>query len=139
MPASPPDVVHGVCLCGAVAYRAEGPLFATSHCYCSQCQRQHGMAGSYGNVRADTFVVERGEAVITTYAKAHGRCFFCSVCGAMLYWRGDDTPERVALTLGTLTTPWTGTVERDWFAEQRPTWLPNAASPVLPGDAPTPA
>lgn len=120
------DDVRGACLCGAVAYRARGPLFATSHCYCSQCQRQHGIAGSYGNVAAASFVIEQGAELVTEYAKAKGRCGFCSVCSAMLYWRGVETPERVAVTLGTLDPPWTGTVERDWFAEQKPTWLPHS-------------
>lgn len=119
------DVVQGGCLCGAVAYRAQGPLFATSHCFCTQCQRQHGNVGSYGNVHAGGFVVAQGAELVTVFVKpGGGRCHFCSVCGSMLYWRGVETPERVALALGTLTPAWTGTVERDWFAEHKPGWLP---------------
>jgi len=119
------DVLHGACLCGAIAWRAQGPLFATSHCFCTQCQRQHGIAGSYGNVPADSFVIERGAHLVTEFAKSSaGRCGFCSVCGAMLYWRGVETPERVAVTLGTLVPAWTGTVAHEWFPEQRQTWLP---------------
>jgi hypothetical protein len=122
---SDPTDLSGGCLCGAVAYHARGPLFATSHCYCSQCRRQHGMAGSYGNVDAASFVVERGGELVTEFVKpSGGRCAFCSVCGSILYWRGVDTPERVALALGTLSPPWTGTVEREWFPEQKPAWLP---------------
>ena len=121
----PDETLHGSCLCGAVAYRAQGPLFATSHCFCSQCQRQHGIAGSYGNVHVGGYVIEQGADLVTEYAKSSGgRCGFCSVCGAMLYWRGADTPERVAIALGTLQPAWTGTVEREWFAEQKPAWLP---------------
>jgi hypothetical protein len=120
-------IIEGRCLCGAVAYRAAGPLFATSHCFCSQCQRQHGIAGSYGNVAADGFTITRGADVVTAYAKAKGSCAFCSICGSMLYWRGVETPERVAVTLGTLEPAWTGSVEREWFAGQKPAWLPPAA------------
>ena len=121
------DVVQGTCLCGAVAYRAQGPLYATSHCFCSQCQRQHGIAGSYGNVAAAGFTVTRGADRITWYVKSpKGRCAFCGTCGSMLFWRGTETPERVALTLGTITPAFTGLVEREWFAEQKQTWLPPA-------------
>jgi hypothetical protein len=123
----PGDVLHGACLCGAVAYRAQGPLFATSHCYCTMCQRQHGSVGSYGNVAVDGFVIVRGEALVTRYDKSpNGYCGFCGVCGAMLYWRGADTPHRVALALGCLAPAWTGTVEREWFTEHKPDWLPPA-------------
>ena len=122
----PGDILQGGCLCGAVAWRAQGPLFATSHCYCTQCQRQHGMAGSYGNVNAAGFHFTRGAEVITEYAKsAKGRCGFCSACGSMLYWRGVDTPERVALPLGTIDPAWTGTVTQEMFVEHKPEWLPH--------------
>lgn len=125
MAAAAGDILHGACLCGAIAYRAQGPLFATSHCFCTQCQRQHGIAGSYGNVPADSFTIERGADLVTEFAKSSGGCCgFCSVCGSMLYWRGTETPERVAITLGTLAPQWTGTVTHEWFPEQRQSWLP---------------
>lgn len=124
-PDQPDAIVQGQCLCGAIAYRAQGPLFATSHCFCSQCQRQHGIAGSYGNVDAARFTVTRGAGLITEYAKTLGRCSFCSVCGSMLYWRGTETPDRVAIALGTLEPAWTGVIEKAWFADQKPAWLPH--------------
>lgn len=122
------DILHGGCLCGAVAYRGQGPLFATSHCFCTQCQRQHGAAaGSYGNVPVESFVIERGADKVTQYARsAKGLCGFCSVCGSMLYWRGSETPERVAVTLASLAPPWAGTVDHAWFTEHCPAWLPTA-------------
>jgi len=124
------DIVRGGCLCGAVAWHAQGPLFALSHCFCTQCQRQHGMAGSYGNVAASGFVLDRGADVVTEFAKsANGHCGFCSTCGAMLYWRGVGTPERVAVALGTLQPPFTGAVTHVMFTEHTPAWLPPGASP----------
>jgi hypothetical protein len=122
------DIVQGVCLCGGVAWHAQGPLFALSHCYCTQCQRQHGMAGSYGNVAAAGFVIDRGAGLVTEFAKsAKGRCGFCSTCGSMLYWRGVETPERVAVALGTLQPAYTGTVTQEMFVEHKPAWLPRGA------------
>lgn len=119
--------LHGACLCGAVTYRAQGPLFATSHCYCTMCVGQHGGAGSYGNVHAAGFVLERGAELLTHYQKSpKGRCSFCSICGSMLYWRGTDTPERIALALASLHPAWTGRVENEWFSEHKPAWLPPA-------------
>jgi len=122
------QIVRGGCLCGAVAFRGQGPLFATSHCFCTQCQRHHGAAaGSYGNVPVDSFVIERGADKVTEYARSpKGRCGFCSICGSMLFWRGAETPERVALALGSLEPAWTGTVDTEWFVEHKPNWTPRA-------------
>jgi len=122
------DVLHGGCLCGGVAWRAQGPLFALSHCYCTQCQRQHGMAGSYGNVAAAGFAIVRGAVLVAEYARsASGRCGFCRTCGSMLYWRGVATPERVAVALGTLQPPYTGAVTQEMFVEHKPGWLPHGS------------
>lgn len=119
-------MLHGSCLCGGVAYRAEGPIKHASHCYCTMCQKQHGAAaGSYANVARDGYVIERGAELVTEYASSdHGRRGFCSVCGSNLYWRSEQAPDRIAVTLGTLEPEFDGPVEREWYPEKKPQWLP---------------
>nr|WP_165390701.1 hypothetical protein [Pseudoduganella lutea] len=56
-------MLRGSCLCGGVAYRADGPVHHASHCYCTMCQKQHGAgAGSYANVGMAVFAIERGRS-----------------------------------------------------------------------------
>ena len=120
------EVLRGSCLCGGVAYRADGPARHASHCYCTMCQKQHGAAsGTYANVARATFAYERGEALVTEYASSdHGRRGFCKVCGSTLYWRSTQAEDRIAVTLGTLDTAFAGTVWRELHTETKPAWLP---------------
>ncbi len=120
------DQLHGSCLCGAIAYRADGPVFHASHCYCTMCQKQHGAgAGSYANVASAGFAIERGAEAVTEYASSdHGRRGFCRVCGSTLYWRSTQAPDRIAVTLGTLEPAYAGPVERELYADTKPGWLP---------------
>lgn len=120
------EVLRGSCLCGGVAYRADGPVRHTSHCYCTMCQKQHGAAsGTYANVARATFALERGAALVTEYASSdHGRRGFCKVCGSTLYWRSTQSEDRIAVTLGTLEPAYTGTVETELHVDTKPGWLP---------------
>ncbi|MYM96613.1 GFA family protein [Duganella vulcania] len=118
--------LHGSCLCGGVAYRADLPVSHASHCYCTMCQKQHGAAaGSYANVAAAGYVVERGADLITEYASSsHGRRGFCKVCGSTLFWRSTQAPDRIAITLGTLEPEYDGPVQRELHTDTKPAWLP---------------
>ena len=120
------EQLHGSCLCGGVAYRADGPVKHTSHCYCTMCQKQHGAAsGTYANVARATFAFERGADLVTEYASSdHGRRGFCKVCGSTLFWRSTRSPDRIAVTLGTLDPAYTGTVHKELHTDTKPTWLP---------------
>lgn len=119
-------MLRGVCLCGGVAYRVDGPVNNASHCYCTMCQKGHGAgAGSYANVSSAHFAYERGADLVEEYASsAHGRRGFCRVCGATLTWRSTDSPETIAVTLGTLEPEYTGPVERELHTDTKPGWLP---------------
>jgi hypothetical protein len=122
-------MLRGSCLCGAVAYQAAGPIDSASHCYCTMCQKQHGAAaGTYANVDRAGLRIERGEDFITEYASSnHGRRAFCRQCGSTLFWRSEDTPERIAVTLGTLDEPFTGPVDIELHTDTKPGWLPTQA------------
>lgn len=124
-------MLRGSCLCRAVAYRVDGPVESASHCYCTMCQKQHGAgAGSYANVARAGLTIERGDALITEYASSdHGRRAFCQRCGSTLFWRSEQTPERISVTLGTLDSPFTGPVEKELYTDTKPSWLP-AGSPA---------
>jgi hypothetical protein len=46
------------------------------------------------------------------------------VCGSTLFWRSTESPETIAVTLGTLEPPYDGPVERELYTETKPAWLP---------------
>lgn len=120
------DVIRGSCLCGGIAYSAAGPYFQSSHCYCSMCQKQHGAAaGSYVNVPTAGFSWARGHELLQEFnSSEHGRRGFCKVCGSTLTWRSEETPDRIALALGALDTPYAQPLEREWYVEKKPAWMP---------------
>ena len=119
-------MLKGSCLCGAVVYNVTGGVESASHCFCTMCQKQHGAAsGTYANVARAGLTIERGESLITEYASSdHGRRAFCQACGSNLFWRSEQSPERIAVTLGTLDTPFTMPVEIELHADTKPDWLP---------------
>lgn len=122
-------MLKGSCLCGAVVYSAAGPVESASHCYCTMCQKQHGAAaGTYANVTRAGLTIERGADVVTEYASSdHGRRAFCRQCGSTLFWRSEQSPERIALTLGTLDSPFTDPVGIELHTDTKPSWLPLSA------------
>lgn len=95
---------RGGCLCGAVAYRVQGPLRDVVLCHCSQCRRTHGHIGAYTTASPDqlTLTAERG---LRWYASStRARRGFCCECGATLFWEPADR-ESIAIAAGTLATP----------------------------------
>lgn len=121
-------MLKGSCLCAEVAYTVAGPVESASHCFCTMCQKQHGAgAGTYANVARADLHIERGEDNITEFASsAQGRRAFCRRCGSTLFWRSEETPHRIAVTLGTLDTPFTDPVRIELHTDTRPSWLPYA-------------
>lgn len=119
-------MLHGSCLCGEVAYSAAGPVESASHCYCTMCQKQHGAAaGTYANIARADLRIERGADRIAEYTSSeHGRRAFCQRCGSTLFWRSEESPDRIALTLGTLDTPFTDPVDIELHTDTKPSWLP---------------
>ena len=62
---------------------------------------------------------------MTEYASSdHGRRGFCRVCGSTLFWRSTQSPDRIALTLGTMEPEYDGPVERELHTDTKPRWLP---------------
>jgi hypothetical protein len=119
-------MLRGSCLCRAVVYSAAGPVESASHCYCTMCQKQHGAgAGSYANIGRAELVIERGQALITEFASSkHGRRAFCQMCGSTLFWRSEQSPDRIAVALGTIDSGFVEHVDIELHTDTKPSWLP---------------
>jgi hypothetical protein len=96
------DSFTGGCQCGAVRYRAEGPVHHASICNCRMCQK------ALGNFIAP-FASFEGEVQWTrgqpTYfhSSARVRRGFCKRCGTPLVYQWGD--HRPSLTIGSLDRP----------------------------------
>lgn len=116
---------QGSCLCGAICYQVDGEFKSTSHCHCTMCQKQHGAAcGSYGNVSVRQLEWRRGQEMLRLYESTPGVFRgFCSTCGSSLTWANQaETPDRIAIALGTLDTPYEQKVTKHIFTESRVSW-----------------
>jgi hypothetical protein len=45
-----------------------------------------------------------------------------------LYWRSTQSPDRIAVTLGTLEPSYEGPVDRELCVDTKPQWLPTAGN-----------
>jgi hypothetical protein len=108
----------GRCLCGAVTYRATGPLSDVTNCHCERCRRftGHHMAASAAAV-ADLHIED--ETGRLTWHPVPGASYgFCRSCGSSLFWRADSDPAQMSICAGTLDTPTGLTTVEAWWTSQ---------------------
>ena len=84
------EAAHGSCVCGAVAYRIEGPYRGFQYCHCSRCRKKTG-AASCANlfVPVEQFAWERGEDVVKRFELPTTKWWstaFCTECGSAVPW-----------------------------------------------------
>jgi hypothetical protein len=81
----PEQGVLGSCLCGQVAYHAQGQPLRMLHCHCSRCRRGRSSAHATNVIyRPDDFRFLRGAQNVTSYKAPDARFFtlaFCATCG----------------------------------------------------------
>ena len=94
----------GGCACGAVRYRATGPLRPVVACHCSQCRKSMTNFGAFTAVARDGLAIAN-EAEMTWYASSPGvRRGFCRRCGSTLFW-DRAAGDYVSIAAGTLDQP----------------------------------
>ncbi|MGR3541055.1 MAG: GFA family protein [Hasllibacter sp.] len=89
---------EGGCACGAVRYRAGGPMRPVIACHCESCRR------TSGHFVAATSAPKGGVAVTGEVrwwrASADARRGFCPICGSSLFWEGPGA--NLSIHAGTL-------------------------------------
>lgn len=110
--------LKGLCLCGAVQYRATGPFGEASSCHCSQCSRWTG--GVYSSVNAARSAVQiTGEENLKYYASSpEARRGFCGICGSSLFWEKPGS-GRIAILLGSVSAPTGLAIEEHIFVDDK--------------------
>jgi hypothetical protein len=98
------SVYTGGCLCGAVRYRASGPLRDIVACHCSQCRRTSGHHAAMTSIPESQLTLTSSEGLQWYRSSDTAERGFCSRCGSNLLWRplGQD---RIAIAAGSLDMP----------------------------------
>lgn len=118
----------GGCLCGAVQYGLTSLPNEMSHCYCRQCQRQHGAAfASYINIASDSISFLDNEGALAAFASSPCvQRLFCKKCGSNVAWKSKQYPEFTAVVLASLDDAPCFDRVNEYFAEEKPAWLSKA-------------
>lgn len=95
------DVLTGGCLCGAIRYRAEGPVIRVNHCHCEMCRRASGaIAATWAAVPVAGFSTS-GATPAEFRASDFATRSFCAKCGSTLFWKRDGA-AKIDLSVGTI-------------------------------------
>ena len=100
---TPEPSLTGGCLCGGVRFALSEPAGVAGYCHCTRCQRRTGTGSSaQALVDGPTFRLEQGEDLVKGWRHPDGGSekFFCRECGAHLFSRHPDHPERMTVRLG---------------------------------------
>lgn len=94
-------MVRSSCLCGEVAWEADGPLSELHHCHCGYCRKFHGVGFASYLMAAGGVRFVRGRERVARFESSPGFSrAFCGRCGAVV--PGDAFDGRVFLPAGPL-------------------------------------
>lgn len=127
MPESAPgeaETLRGSCLCGGVAFEANGPLLAVHNCHCSRCRKARAAAHTTnGFVATESLRFLKGEDLLDRYKVPEAKFFtqaFCRVCGCGMPNK-DPSRDRAAIPFGALDTdPGRGAADHIYCAFKAP-------------------
>ena len=100
-------MASGRCICGAVAFRVDGPVRDAVLCHCTECRRWagHVWAATAARLEDIDFTEDRGLRWIDSPDSAHdARRGFCGECGSSLFWHAPGR-EMVSFSAGCLDEP----------------------------------
>jgi hypothetical protein len=101
-------VRHAACSCGQLSVTVRGEPVRISVCHCLECQRRTGSAfGAQARFRAADVEISGASTAWRRIADSgHAITFhFCPGCGSTVYYRPEDQPELIAVTLGAFADP----------------------------------
>ena len=115
--------ITGGCYCGAVRFRAKGPVLFQANCHCANCRRAAGaQAVAWITVKPSEFAWEKGEP--QRYQTGTGAYrTFCGACGTSLTYENDTRQNEIDLTTGSLDDPEQFPPNRDVFPEEKLSWV----------------
>ena len=99
--------VQGRCFCGAIQFELTFPTDMCSHCHCESCRRAHGAAFvTWTGAPKTQFKFLVGQEKIKRYKSSQAVHWgFCSDCGASFLYEHDQVPDKIWVTVASLTGP----------------------------------
>ncbi|MEE9380101.1 MAG: GFA family protein [Hyphomonadaceae bacterium] len=132
-------MIKGSCLCGSVAYQADGPISPIVHCHCETCRKTHGSAfSSVATVPKAGFKWTQGEATLSSYESSQGKTrYFCSNCGSHIVAEREDA-DIMLLRMGCVEgDPGTRPAAHIWRSDAACWYDPTEELPELPNGIPS--
>jgi hypothetical protein len=121
-----PGITQGSCLCGDIAYEAEGEPMSMQNCHCSRCRRARSAAhGTNIFYKASQFRWTRGEELLVAYKVPEAKFYtvsFCRHCGGSM---PRVSPERgvAVIPAGSLDTDPSMRPQRHIFTNYKAPWF----------------
>lgn len=113
----------GGCICGAVKYEIKGKINRVSHCHCRMCQKSSGAPFmTWIDMPRDSFKITEGELVFYR-SSADAKRGSCGHCGSKITWEGDKLPDRLDVSIMTLSEPESVTPDEHIYYDSRAMWL----------------
>lgn len=101
-----PDLtLEGGCQCGAVRYRAVGPVLAAALCHCTMCRRASAAPAVAWAMYKEEQVSFLKETPARYASSPHATRGFCGQCGTQICFVADYIPGLVDITIGSLDNP----------------------------------
>lgn len=126
--------MNGSCACGAVTFRADGPLRPVIVCHCETCRKTSGHFWAATSVPLDRFHLTSADGLAWFSASARARRGFCNRCGSSLFWQpeGGDT---ISIAAGSLDGPTGLQTTCHWYmAEAGDYYSITDGLPQVPGE-----
>jgi hypothetical protein len=114
---------EGGCHCGAVRFRAVGPLRQILICHCSDCLKITGTSWGASAVHADHFTLLTDAGLRWYRSSSWAERGFCTTCGSQMFYRRDDLPL-VSIAPGAFDDGDMLTVSGQIYADSHPSWGP---------------
>jgi len=122
-PGRTPDGLEGHCLCGAVAYRCEGPPLWVAYCHCESCRRACSAPfTTFFAVLHGRWEWTRAVPVLHR-SSARVRRHFCATCGSQMSYQWDGAPDEMHFYAASLSDPDAVTPTGHDFADERLSWI----------------
>lgn len=118
----------GGCLCGAIRYAVDAPVERLVACFCTDCQKVSGAAGSVNAlVPAEAFRITQGRPKTFSKTADSGNALerhFCADCGTCICNPMGGNAGFVILKAGTLDRQDGMRIVRNVWTCSRPSWAP---------------
>lgn len=113
----------GGCLCGAVRYSIDEPIFRCVHCHCDSCRKNCGAPmTTYVGVHGGAWRWVGGPAAI--YISSPGvKRFFCATCGSPVAFVSEQLANKMHFYAAALDDPEAFVPTGHFFKHNKLSWL----------------